>query len=61
MQKALDEKNKTLLELENRLEEMALNEREKDTEIANLLKKLKRMTQKIENGKVRISYLYQNI
>jgi len=50
IQKALDENNKTLLELENRLEETTLKEREKDTEITTLQKELKRMIQKIENA-----------
>jgi len=50
IQKALDENNKTLLKLENRLEETTLKEREKDTEIATLQKELKHMIQKIENA-----------
>ncbi|XP_072744875.1 uncharacterized protein [Anoplolepis gracilipes] len=48
-QKALDENNKRLLELENRLEDVILKEQEKDTEIMTLQKELKHMIQKNEN------------
>ncbi|KAM0730258.1 Kinesin-like protein KIF20A [Formica fusca] len=48
-QKALDENNKTLLELENRLEDITLKEQEKDTEIMTLQKELKHMIQRNEN------------
>lgn len=48
-QKALDENNKRLLELENRLDGITLKEQEKDTEIITLQKELKRMIQRNEN------------
>lgn len=51
IQNALDENNKKLLELENRLEDVVLREQEKDTEIATLQKELKHMIQGRENSK----------
>ncbi|XP_025996420.1 kinesin-like protein KIF20B [Solenopsis invicta] len=45
IQEMLNENNKKLLELENRLEETTLKEQEKDTEITTLQKELKRMIQ----------------
>ncbi|KAL6262486.1 hypothetical protein P5V15_007571 [Pogonomyrmex californicus] len=49
-QKAFDENNKKLFELESRLEETISKEQEKDVEIATLQKELKRMIQKSENA-----------
>lgn len=49
IQKALDENNKRLLELENRLDNITLKEQEKDTEITTLQKELKHMIQRNEN------------
>lgn len=51
MQNALEQNNKRLWELENRLEGIVLKEQEKDTEIATLQKELKRMIQGSENAK----------
>ncbi|KAL6446842.1 hypothetical protein ACFW04_001341 [Cataglyphis niger] len=51
-QKALDENNKRLLELKNRLEDITLKEQEKDTEIMTLQKELKHMIQRNENTEI---------
>lgn len=51
-QKALNENNKRLLELENRLDDITLKEQEKDTEIMTLQKELKRMIQRNENTEI---------
>lgn len=51
-QKALDENNKRLLELENRLDNVTLKEQEKDTEITTLQKELKHMIQRNENTEI---------
>lgn len=51
-QKALDENNKRLLELKNRMEDITLKEQEKDTEIMTLQKELKHMIQRNENTEI---------